>query len=197
MSKQIFSKINRYLNKRDYKEAESLLKELLGQNEDLPKVCIQLGWLYDQWALSDKRKDAKKKHQNLAKKYFRSAMTDKKEKRQAIRGLGTVLMHEGNYQKSLRYYKESYKIKKDFDTCNDLGNLYQKIGKYKLATRYYKKSLNFIRNKEESAIPLFNLVKINKKTGDNKNKKDDKYLEKLKKLSKKSELAKAVLLKLN
>jgi len=185
--------INNFLNKRQYSDALLLLRKSIEEESDRNELCkkyVLLGWLYDQWALSVKKR-AIKKYQKEAEKYFNLALECKKTKHNAIRGLATILMHKRKYDLAMTYYKKAHRLKKSFNTYNDLGNIYQKINKRKTAIINYEKAFYLRRDKEEASIPCFNMVVISKKTGDSATEK--KYLDVLKKLAKKFDLAKIMM----
>jgi tetratricopeptide (TPR) repeat protein len=197
--KIVFEKYNNLLNEQKYKEASSLLKGYLEQfnkkDEGIFRIYLLLGWLYDQWALKIKEKLLRNQYQNEAKKYFRKSIKNGKFKQEAFRGIGTVLMHQEKISQALEYYKKAHSLKKDFSTYNDLGNIYRRLNKDKLAISFYKKAFFLNKNKEKSAIPLFNLIIVNRKL--NNQKEGKKYLKILKKLAKKSKLAETTLSRLS
>jgi len=183
-------KINNLLNERRYGDALLLLEKGIKGEKDNDELCrkyVLLGWLYDQWALNVEKRITKK-YQKLAEKYFNLALGYKKTKYDATRGLATVLMHQEKYDLAMIYYKKAHRLKKSFDTYNDLGNIYQKINKRKTAITNYEKAFCLRKNKEEATIPCFNMIVISKKAGDNATEK--KYTDILKKLAKKFGLAK-------
>ena len=154
-----------------------------------------MGWFYDQWALKIRDKTLRSQYQDEAKKYFRKSIKNKKTEQEALRGIGTVLMHQEKISQALKYYKKAHNLKKDFSTYNDLGNIYRRLNKDKLSVSYYKKAFSLSKNKEKSAIPLFNLIVINKKL--NNQKEEEKYLEILERLAEKSEFAELMLNRLS
>jgi tetratricopeptide (TPR) repeat protein len=121
--------------------AAAYLRKLnrLPKNDPLRgNILITLGWIFDQRALKSK---LRKRLQRRAKFYFRQALRYKQNKREALRGLATVLMHEGHYKRALALYQKAHSIKRDADTFNDLGNIFRKMGRVEQALQYYKKSL--------------------------------------------------------
>jgi len=189
--------INKLLNERRYSDALLLLKKSVKEESDRDELCkkyVSLGWLYDQWALSSEKR-ATGKRQEESEKYFNLALGCKKTKYDAIRGLATVLMHKEEYDSAMVYYKKAHRLKKSFDTYNDLGNIYQKINKRKIAIANYEKAFCLRKGKEEASIPCFNMIVISKKAGDSATEK--KYLGILEKLAKKFDLAKMMMERLD
>lgn len=182
---------NQCINEQKYWEAIKFFKSYLNKNNNDCYVFNQLGWAYDQQALITKDINKQKQYQLKARQYFKLAYSNKDTKKEAVRGIATVLMHQQQYDEALKYYKQAHKIEKDFDTYNDLGNIYQKINKDQIAIKYYKQALKMTKNKDALAIPLLNLILINKKLKNIKEK--DKYLSRLRNLSKKSQLAENLL----
>lgn len=197
--KTVFEKYNNLLNEQKYQEAKALLEEYLKQidkkSQEIFRVYLLLGWFYDQWALKIRDKTLRSQYQDEAKKYFRKSIKNKKTEQEALRGIGTVLMHQEKISQALKYYKKAHNLKKDFSTYNDLGNIYRRLNKDKLSVSYYKKAFSLSKNKEKSAIPLFNLIVINKKL--NNQKEEEKYLEILERLAEKSEFAELMLNRLS
>jgi len=197
--KTVFEKYNNLLNKQKYQEAKILLKEyfkrLNKKDKRIFKIYLLLGWLYDQWSLSIKEESSRSQYQNKAKVYFKKSIKNEKNKREALRGIGTVLMHQEKISEALKYYRRAHNLKRDFSTYNDLGNIYRRLKRDKLAIFYYKKAFSLSKNKGKSAIPLFNLVVINKRLNNQKDVK--KYLKILEKLARKSKFAGLMLDKLN
>ena len=197
--KTIFEKYNNLLNEQKYQEAGLLLdkyfKQIDKKSQEIFRVYLLLGWLYDQWALKIKDKSSRSQYQDKAKKYFRKSIKNKKTEQEALRGMGTVLMHQEKISQALKYYKKAHSLKSGFDTYNDLGNIYRRLNKDELAVSFYKKAFSLSKNKEKSAIPLFNLIIINKKM--NNQREGEKYSAVLKRLAEKSKLARLMLDKLN
>jgi tetratricopeptide (TPR) repeat protein len=193
--KIIFEKYNNLLNKQKYQEAKVLLEKYFKQvdkkSEEIFKIYLLLGWLYDQWALKISDKSLRSQYQDKAKKYFRKNIKNEKNKQETFRGMGTVLMHQEKMSEALKYYKKAHNLKRNFSTYNDLGNIYRRLKKDKLAIAYYRKAFLLSRNKEKSAIPLSNLIIINRKLNDKE--KREEYLRILKRLAKKSKLAELML----
>lgn len=189
--KIIFEKYNNLLNRQEYQKAKILLDEYFKQtdkkDQEIFRIYLLLGWFYDQWALKIRNKSLRSQYQDKAKKYFRKSIKNEKTKQEAFRGVGTVLMHQEKISEALKYYKKAHNLKKDFSTYNDLGNIYRRLNKDKLAISFYKKAFSLSKKKEKSAIPLFNLIIINKKL--NNQKEEEKHLEILKRLAKKSKFA--------
>lgn len=197
--KTVFEKYNNLLSKQKYQEAKILLEKYLEQigkkDEEIFRIYILLGWLYDQWALIIKENYSRNQYQNEAKRYFRKSIKNEKAKQEALRGIGTVLMHQEKISRALKYYKRAHNLKKNFSTYNDLGNIYRRSNKDGLAISYYKKAFLLSENKEKSSIPLFNLIIINRKL--NNHEAEEKYLKVLRRLAKKSKFAETMLDKLN
>lgn len=197
--KDIFEKFNNLLNRQEYEKAEILLKKYLKQvnerDNKIFRIYLLLGWLYDQWALRVRKKSLRNKYQKKAKEYFKISVKNKNTKQEALRGIATVLMHQEKLSEALGYYKKAHSLKKDFDTHNDLGNIYRRLNKNNLSVSFYRKSFSLSENKEESSIPLFNLIIISRIL--NNQKEEKRYLEILKRLAKKLELAKVMLSRLN
>ncbi len=191
----VYEEYNNLLNRQKYQKAKSLLDKYLKQidkkSEEIFKIYLLLGWLYDQWALILTNKSLQGRYQNRAKKYFRKSVKSKKTKQEAFRGIGTVLMHQEKKSEALKYYKKAHNLKRNFSTYNDLGNIYRRLKKVKLAIAYYRKAFLLSKNKEKSVIPLSNLIIINRKLNDKG--KEGEYLGILKRLAKKSKLARLML----
>jgi len=174
-----------------------ILEQSKQNDERRSDFYISIGWLYDQSAL----KSSGKRHffQFKAIQFFKKAARSKNKdvKFQGLRGLGTVLLHQNKLSSALNFYKKAYALKKNFHICNDLGNIYQKLGKHSKALKFYKKALVDIKNKqggEMMAIPLFNLIKLNKKMSKTSNNK--KYFDLLKKISRNSQFTRQLIKKL-
>ncbi len=135
------------------------LKSFSKNNPNKGEIFKMLGIIYDQKALKSK---LKKKFQEKAKFYFQKALKYKKVKRDALRGLGTVFMHQGNYKKALYYYLKAHRMKRDADTYNDLGNLYRKMKQFKKAENFYKKGLKIAKRKEKDLYYKFIISAIQK-----------------------------------
>lgn len=96
------------------------LKSLPKNDPTRGTVLITLGWIFDQRALKSK---PRKQLQKKAKFYFRQALRHKASKREALRGLAMVFMHEGKYARALAYCEKAHRIEKSAETYNDFGNL--------------------------------------------------------------------------
>lgn len=100
-------------------------------------VLLALGWIFDQRALESK---FRKRLQQRAKFYFRQALRYKRDEREAMRGLATVSMHEGQYSRALALYQKAHNMRKDADTYNDFGNLYRKLGQIEKSRQCYQRA---------------------------------------------------------
>lgn len=125
--------------------ANKYLRRLKGSTKSDPakgNILITLGWIFDQRALQSK---SRKRLQQRAKFYFRQTLRHKRNKREALRGLATVFMHEGQYSRALALYQKAHNMGKDADTYNDFGNLYRKLGHIEKSRQFYKKALRLAR----------------------------------------------------
>lgn len=152
--------LTQLINNKEYARAESALHERLRKGESTGSLYISAGWLYDQWALEAEDATSRHKRRALAETYFKKALDMKEYKHAALRGLGTLCMHTGDFYAAGQYYWRAHSIQPCFDTYNDLGNLSQKRGVYDDAYAYYKSALDIADATEYKAIALSNLVRL-------------------------------------
>lgn len=189
---QLFEAKNKY---------ESILKKYKNNlNLDvIEKIFIALGWIHDQIAIKKKvpnRYQVRIKAENYFNRVTQSK--NKLNKFQALRGLATICLHQGKFQKALKIYKQALRIKKDGSIHNDLGNIYKIIKDYKKAFIFYKKVIEDKESQSDKdimSITLLHLIKITKKL--NKLNEHKKYLSIIKNFSPQSKLAKIVFNKLS
>ena len=65
----------------------------------------------------------------------------------------------GNYEKAIKLYKESFEYKKSKDICANIGSAYDEIGDYNNAIKWYKVGIEEFDDKASA----FNLGKLFKK----------------------------------
>lgn len=132
--------------------ANRYLRKLTRTNTNNPtkgSVLLALGWIFDQRTLQSK---SRKRLQQRAKFYFRQALRHKRSKREALRGLATVFMHEGQYARAHALYRKAHTMRSAADTYNDFGNLYRKLGQIEKSRRYYKNALLLARKTRDDFL---------------------------------------------
>jgi tetratricopeptide (TPR) repeat protein len=140
---------------RQEKKLTSTLLETI-QERKVNDLLVKLGWLYDQWAIQ-KYDMQKKKLQKIAKKYFRRALQRQPRHPSALNGLGTVYLHENNFEEALRCYKKAHTYRPSCTSYNALGNVYRQMNNFIFAEKCYKRALRYARSPLFKKAVLYNL----------------------------------------
>ena len=179
-----------------------LMHELFTEkrNEYKSTILLNIGWLYDQWALISSIRQ-KKIYQKKAREHFKRALRNGAEKWIAFNGLGTVDLHSRNYRRALQFYGNLHKLHKSPISYNALGNVYRQLGKLSIAKSNYKHALKKAKNGEEQSAALYNLIQLSKEIPltDYLNEKTyvQKYARNLRRLAKKFPIAMILNTRLN
>ncbi len=148
-------------------QIKNLNKTLLTKKgREAATMLLNLGWLYDQWALISSTKQ-KEVYQRKAKVYFREALHRGAYRWLVFNGLGTVELHQGNYKKALSYYRQMHILHRSSLSYNALGNVYRQLGKLSVAKRNYEYALRLSKHPIEKSSAMYNLSQLKKETSNN------------------------------
>lgn len=160
-----FDEANEHLKKKEFKQAKTLLEELLQEEPDHGVALYNLGMIYTE--LGDPAKAVKMLllcvelgqdsanvyvalgyaysklgNQNKAKELFLSALELEANNPYALRNLGALYAKETNYKTAIQYLERSFSIiPSDANTTYGLGMCYFDIGDLTNADRYLRKTI--------------------------------------------------------
>jgi tetratricopeptide (TPR) repeat protein len=135
---------------------QQLIKFGLNNSDDAEARWF-LGIAYDQIALSSKS-GRRRSLQKNAEKFFKSIMDEKTDK--ALRGLGTLYLHQNNPKKAILFYKKARNLDpKDSSNLISIGNAYRAMGNIGLAIRWYKSVFKSARaDRQTKLVALTNIA---------------------------------------
>lgn len=154
-----------YTDTGDYKKAVEYLRNArrIYKSEQKKLTCDpHISWIYMK---QGKEKLAERKIERVIEKLNRKKYRE--EYSYALNAKATILLHRGEYDRSLKVYKEAKKIREDIGLRERVGStymnqatVYKRMNELKKATEYYEKALDIYREtgfKEGEIVTLSNL----------------------------------------
>ncbi len=141
---------------------ENLLKSAGLKNASIEKRTEVLNELAYQYAPISPEKSYVYANKAL---FLASSTNNKKEKAAALKNLGSAFYFQNNYEKALKYFQKSLKIKEELNVehpddvgnkqgvstlLNNIGIIHKNMGNYKKSIEYYKKSLSINEELQDS-----------------------------------------------
>tara|TARA_B110000503_G_C7127051_1_gene405110 strand:- start:92 stop:1561 length:1470 start_codon:yes stop_codon:yes gene_type:complete len=148
----ILKKTSTLIDKKYYKEAKSVLLELIKEAKNV-KVDVRVYYLL--YLVFDGLKEAKS-----AKKYLEKCLKINKTNHIVLNNLANIYMKEGNTIKAEKFYLESLEIKDDYLVATiNLAIFYQDTGRLDEAKKFYLKAIDLSPKKISI---YFNLSRIDR-----------------------------------
>ena len=148
----ILKKTSTLIDKRNYKEAQSILLEFIKENKNI-KIDVKVYYLL--YLSCEALKESKS-----AKKYLEKCIKINYKNHIALNNLANIYLKEGNVLKAEKFYLKSLENKKDYlIVIINLAIFYQDIGKLEQANKFYLKAIEL--SPKQISI-YFNLSRIDK-----------------------------------
>jgi tetratricopeptide (TPR) repeat protein len=160
-----FDKANEYLKRKELKEAQAVLEELLQEEPNNGDALYNLGMIYTELGQPEKAVEtlqgcidsgqdnanvyvalgyahSKLGNQNKARELFLSALEIEPDNPYALRNIGALYGKEANYESAIRYFERSLSFNpSDVNTAYGLGMSYFNLGDLANADRYLRKTI--------------------------------------------------------
>ena len=148
----ILKKTSTLIDKKNYKEAKSVL---LGLIKEVKNIKIDARVYYLLFLVFDGLKEAKN-----AKKYLEKCLKINNTNHIALNNLANIYLKEGNTIKAEKFYLESLKSKNDYLIATiNIAIFYENTGRLEEAKKFYLKAIDL--SPKEISI-YFNLSRIDK-----------------------------------
>ena len=152
IQEDILKKTSTLIDKRNYKEAQSILLEFIKENKNI-KIDVKVYYLL--YLSCEALKESKS-----AKKYLEKCIKINYKNHIALNNLANIYLKEGNVLKAEKFYLKSLENKKDYlIVIINLAIFYQDIGKLEQANKFYLKAIEL--SPKQISI-YFNLSRIDK-----------------------------------
>ena len=148
----ILKKTSTLIDKKYYKEAKSVLLELIKEAKNV-KIDVRVYYLL--YLVFDGLKEAKS-----AKKYLEKCLKINKANHIVLNNLANIYMKEGNTIRAEKFYLASLEIKNDYPVATiNLAIFYQDTGRLDEAKKFYLKAIDLSPKKISI---YFNLSRIDR-----------------------------------
>ena len=148
----ILKKTSTLIDKKNYKEAKSILLELI---KEVKNIKIDARVYYLLYLVFDGLREAKS-----AKKYLEKCLKINKTNHIVLNNLANIFVKEGNIIKAEKFYLESLENKDDYLVATiNIAIFYQDTGRLDEAKKFYLKAIDLSPKKISI---YFNLSRIDK-----------------------------------
>ena len=148
----------------DFSRRERELKKLVRENQAVrqnAEPLLQLGMLYDQWALIAPKKH-REKLQKRAEACFNQALRVGAPKWRVLNGLGIVSLHREMHKRALGLFQKVHKLHRGSASHNALGNVYRRLRHFALSKQHYEKAVRLAGHPIEKSAAEYNLSQLKK-----------------------------------
>lgn len=150
----------------DFSKKERELKRLALADQasrQNAEPLLQLGMLYDQWAIIAPN-ERRKKLQKRAEECFNQALRVGAPRWRVFNGLGIVALHREMHKKALGFFKKVHKLHRGSASNNALGNVYRRLHHFALSKQHYEKAARLAKHPVEKSAAEYNLAQLKKES---------------------------------
>ena len=152
IQEQILKKVSTLIEKKNYKEAKSILLNFINTTKN---IKIDLKFFYALYLTSNALKEEKD-----SKKYLEKCIKINDKNHIILSNLANIYLKEGNIFKAEKFYLKSLEVKDDYLLgIINIAIFYQTLGRFEESKKFYMKAIEL--SPERISI-YFNISRIDK-----------------------------------